>query len=401
MQHNAPNKKPANTQESAFSAQNGTFKRNIGIIAALALLILFAAMLLPANLFKTYNSIDTAGKFIEQFMTNVNDFSATLANTGTGGFYDITICRYVAAFIAGALLGTCGCVFQGTFRNPLASPSTLGVVSGALMGSVLFYLFLQPDLFDAATLTISQAMEVYGSLNPLAFAWAVYGRAICAIIGGLAVVGVALLLARFMGNGAAGNIVLVVIGQVFAISITSVVDTIRYYYEATGQLAIANQVAMADAAPFELITGFPQLAFTCIPLVAGLVALNLLRGKLNALSFSDEEARSMGVDVARFRTGIVVLCTVLIGICVAFCGPIVFVGFVSPHVARKVVGSDFRFLLPASMLIGSIFLTVVFFIVSQFDIDMQQGINLITSAVGCIAFLTVAFTSRGGAHAWR
>ncbi len=388
-------------EESSFKAQNAAFRRRVGLITILALTLLLAGMLLPAGMFKNYTSIDSFAKFLDQLLTNVRDFFAVLANTHTGGFYGMTICRYLAAFIAGALLGCCGAVFQGTFRNPLASPSTLGVVSGALAGSVIYYLALQPQLLDASAVSISQAMELYASLNPLEFAWAVYGRAICAIAGGMIVVGVALLVSRFVGSGATGNVVLVVIGQVFTITIASVVDTVRYYYEAGNDADIANQIAIAEAAPFQDVTSFPELIFVCLPLIAGMIALLLLRGRLNALSFTDDEAKSMGIDVARLRTGVIVLCTVLIGITVAFCGPIVFVGFVSPHVARRVVGSDFRFLLPASLLVGAIFLTVTFFTVSQFDIDMQQGVNLITSIIGCIVFIIVAATGKGGAHAWR
>lgn len=100
-------------QESSFKKQNAAFRRNVGIIAVLALAILLAGMLLPAGMFKSYSGIDGTTSFLDQLLANINDFFAVLANTHTGGFYSMTVCRYLAAFIAGALLGCCGAVFQG------------------------------------------------------------------------------------------------------------------------------------------------------------------------------------------------------------------------------------------------------------------------------------------------
>lgn len=144
-----------------------------------------------------------------------------------------------------------------------------------------------------------------------------------------------------------------------------------------------------------------DLALVAVPLIAGLVALLLLRNRMNVLSFTDEEARSFGVDVGRFRIVVVLICTAITGISVGCCGPIGLVGFVAPHVARRFVSTDFRHLLPASLLVGAIFLVVAENLTMQAEIGADQGVNLITTTLGCIVFLIVAFRSRGGTRAWR
>lgn len=384
-----------------YKKQLARFHRTIAIVGVAAVLILLAAILSPTGLFKNYSTIDTGVGFLDQLMTNVRDFTATLAGTGTGGFYVMTIGRYVTAFVAGAALGICGAVYQGSFRNPLASPSTLGVVSGCEMGAVVFFLALSPDLLASSVGNISQVADALAGMNPLEWVWAVYGRVICAVIGGLVVVGTALLCSRLMGSGNVSNVVLVVIGQVFTLVIASVVDTLRYYYTRSGNLDLANLIQIAESSPFDNVLNFTDMAIVCIPITFGVVLLLLFRSRLNALAFGDDEARALGVNVDALRCGVVVLCTVVTGIAVGFCGPVVFVGFVAPHVARRAVGSDFRFLVPVSMFVGAIFLTLALFVTNQFDIDLQQGVNLITSIIGCVVFLIVVFTNKGGTHAWR
>lgn len=391
----------AQEAEEGFKEQLSRFRRVVAIVGVAALLVLLAAILLPTGLFKNFSTIDGGVGFLDQLMTNVRDFFATIAGTGTGGFYVMTIGRYAIAFVAGAALGICGAVYQGSFCNPLASPSTLGVVSGCEMGAVVFFLALSPDLLASSVGNISQVSDALAGMNPLEWVWAVYGRVICAVLGGLVVVGTALACSRLMGSSNVSNVILVVIGQAFTLVIASVVDTLRYYYTRSGHLDLANLIQMAESSPFDNVLNFRDMAIVCIPIVVGIVILLLLRTRLNALSFGDVEARTLGINVNALRSGIVVLCTVVTGIAVGFCGPVVFVGFVAPHIARKAVGSDFRFLVPVSMFVGAIFLTAALFVTNQFDIDLQQGVNLITSIIGCIAFLIVVFTNKGGAHAWR
>lgn len=375
-------------------------RRRVAVLGLVSLVVLLVSVILPENMLADYSTIKDFPTFIDRVMRNVNFLFAVLTNAPTGGNYVVVICRYVAAFLMGAVLGTCGAIYQGSFRNPLASPSTLGVVSGCLLGSVVFYLFLYEGWLDVAYSSTATLLDLLEGLNPLEYFWVIYGRAICAILGGFAVVGIALIVAKVMGGAAMTGIVLVVVGQVFTMVADSAVDMVRYYLESTGQNLRATLVQLSEVAPFSTIVTFTDLAFVGVPLVVTLVALFLMRNRMNVLAFTDEEAHAMGVDAGRFRTLVVLLCTAATGIAVGFCGPVGFVGFVAPHVARRIVSPDFRYLLPASLFIGALFLVIAVQVTNQVAIGADQGVNLITTTLGCIVFLIVAFRNRGGAHAW-
>lgn len=383
------------------NSSDGGMGRRLAALGVASLFVLLAVMLLPSGLFQPSEEAMTLPRFLDRFMDNVRDFVAVFADSGAAGFYVGTACAYLAAFLAGGVLGMSGAVLQGSFHNPLASPSTLGVVSGCLMGAVVYLLLLHTDQLGGDVVSATQVLQELGQQGIVERFWLTYGRAICAVVGGCAVVVVALAVSRVMGNGALDNIILIVVGQVFALTVGSVCDTLRYFFEASGDYDRGELIQMAQAVPFDAFYGFGDLALFALPVALGAVVLLLLGPRLNLLSFSDEEAASMGVSIGRFRAGVVLLCTVLTGMVVAFCGPIVFVGFVCPHLARRVVGSNFAHLLPASLFTGAMFLCIVLFLEGQFDIDSYQGINLIASGAGCIAFLVIACRRKGGAYAWR
>ncbi|MDO4502823.1 MAG: iron ABC transporter permease [Coriobacteriia bacterium] len=387
-------------EEQEKKRQGMIGRRWVAGLAVFSLAVLCFAFIFPEGLMRESNTVTDFNAFTERVMANISNVVGAIANTHTSGNYALIMSRYLAAFVTGAVLGTCGAVYQGAFRNPLASPSTLGVVSGCLLGSVIFYLFLFEGWIQASLTSVSFITDALEDLNFLEYIWVVYGRSICAVLGGFAVVGTALMVSRALGGGALGSIVLVVIGQVFTLVADSVIDTVRYYLEATGEITRATLVQLAEASPFSVIMGFADLFMVCIPLFAGLIVLLALRNRMDVLSFTDEEARTLGVDVGRFRTVVVLLCTAVTGITVGFCGPIGFVGFVAPHIARRLVGSSFRYLLPASLFTGAIFLVVALCVVNQLDIAGGQGVNLVTTSLGCVVFLLIAFRNRGGARAW-
>lgn len=387
-------------QEAEERHEQSRGRRNVAILVAVSAVVLLVAWVLPEGMGRQSTDVTSLSVFLERLTANFGNLAAVFANTHTAGNYEMVVCRYAAAFVTGAVLGSCGAVYQTSFRNPLASPSTLGVVSGCLLGSVAFFLFLYDGWVQASLNSLTTALSMLDGLNPLQVFWVVYGRSVCAVLGGFAVVGIALAVARIMGGGSLNNIVLVVFGSVFALVADSFVDTVRYYLESSGQVERATLVQLAEGAPFANITNFANLAMVAVPLVAGLIVLLLMRTRMNVLGFSDEEAQSMGVDITRYRTGVVLLCTAITGISVGFCGPISFVGFLCPHIARRLVPVDMRYQLPASMFIGATFLTIALAATYQMDIGAFQGVNLITTSLGCVVFLIVAFRSRGGTRAW-
>ena len=388
--------------EEAAPKKDGVARKRVAVacMAVASVFVLGAVIVLPSGMFtEIFGSISLA-KIVEQITTNARDASYVLSGSGAAGMYSATVSRYFAAFVAGGALGVVGATFQGVFKNPLASPSTLGVISGGLFGAMAYYLFLRSDVLDVATISFSAIHQYYEGLSSLEYLWVVYGPSICALLGGLAVAGVALFVSRTVGSGALGNVMLVVVGQVFTLVLGTFTSTIRYYFEATGQVQRVTLVQEAQGTPFDLFLGLEDFAFFGIPTLVVVVVLIVLRNRITLLTLHDEEAQTMGVNPSRFRALVIVLCAAATGLVVGCVGPIAFVGFVCPHVARLLVGHDLRYLLPMSLFIGAIFLMVVLFVGTQFDIDMDMGLNLVSTIIGTVVFLLVAFRTKGGSHVW-
>ena len=135
------------------------------------------------------------------------------------------------------------------------------------------------------------------------------------------------------------------------------------------------------------------LPILLLPLLIGLVPLYLLRWRINLLSFSDEEASSMGVNTSRLRL-IIVLCATLITSCVVAVGGIIgWVGLVIPHIARMIVGTDYKYLFPASMLLGATYLLLVDDIARAAS-SLEIPIGILTAVIGAPFFLVLLHRTR-------
>jgi iron complex transport system permease protein len=144
---------------------------------------------------------------------------------------------------------------------------------------------------------------------------------------------------------------------------------------------------------FNDVTTGRTILLMAVPIVLCLALLLALRGKLELLGLG-EEAETMGVPVARYRNLTILLGTVLTAVVVAFCGRLGFLGFMIPLVGRKLVGPGLRKLLPVSLLIGSILLTVVFDV--AYICGLTDYLNLFTSSIGCTVMLVTLLCRKGG-----
>jgi iron complex transport system permease protein len=120
-----------------------------------------------------------------------------------------------------------------------------------------------------------------------------------------------------------------------------------------------------------------------------------LSRRMSLLAFDEDEARSMGISTTATRNLVVAVCTIMTALVVSFCGMIGFVGFMVPHIARKLVGPDFRYLLPACAVIGALLMCAVYY-VSELGIPfLSSGSSgMLTSIVGCASFLVIALRGR-------
>lgn len=261
--------------------------------------------------------------------------------------------RTLLAAIAGAGLALAGTLLQACVRNPLAEPYILGVSSGAGVGAVL-------------VITLGSASLAGAPLSVAAF------------IGALLATAAVFVVARQGGTLAPTRMVLsgVALGSLFS--------------AVTSYLTITTQAQDVFSILFFLLGSvaaatYAQLAFPAAALVAATVFALVNARALNALLVGDESATALGVGVDRLRTWLVVVASLLTGAVVAVSGGIGFVGLVVPHVARILVGSDHRRMLPVTVLGGAVFLVVA-------DLAARSGpaevpIGIVTAAVGAPFFL--------------
>jgi iron complex transport system permease protein len=129
-----------------------------------------------------------------------------------------------------------------------------------------------------------------------------------------------------------------------------------------------------------------NLAFAVVPMALGLIPLILLRWRINILTLSDDEARTLGVNVGFVRIAVIVCATLITAASVSVSGLIGWVGLVVPHLARRIVGNNYRHLMPASMLAGAIFLLIVDN-VSRNLLLTEIPIGILTAVVGAPFFI--------------
>jgi len=234
--------------------------------------------------------------------------------------------RVLAALAVGAALAGAGAAYQNLFKNPLVSPDILGVSAGCALGAGLAILF---------------GLSIV-AIQGLAFA------------GGIAAVALVLGVGTWVrGRDPILTLILtgVVVGSLFGAGIALV----KYLADPYNQLpAITFWLlgSFAGALPKDLAVALPVM-------LAGLVPLVLLRWRIDLLALSEDEARSLGLDVARLRIAVIGCATLVTASAVSVAGVIGWVGLVIPHAARLMVGAGFARVLPLSLALGAAFMLAV------------------------------------------
>lgn len=372
----------------------------LGIVCAV---IVFGGMLLPPQLFTGTGFsgfLSSPSVFIDLMGRRISSFLQFI--TGGSSDFEWQFCGFVLSAMMGAALGMCGSVYQGALRNPLAAPKTLGVMSGGALGAFLFY--LTPLATAGPTFISESAFSIqfadYGkwlaSLDPLSQLWINYGKALCSVAGCFLIVTIVVLVSAATGRGKLSNITVIVAGQIFAVGVSSVIMFYRNTYVASGNYEMADLLMQIENYALGGMYGVKDLAVVGIPLLICIIGVLLMRNKLTMLSFGDEEAQTMGVNVNRWRYIMIAVCTFMTGWAISFMGHVAFLGFISAHVARRIVGPDMRYLLPASLLVGASFITFFYLLTTVGLFFAPQGsVGMWTSVVGAAVFLVLALRQRG------
>jgi cobalamin transport system permease protein len=277
---------------------------------------------------------------------------------------EIRIPRVLFAFVAGSGLALCGMVFQAMFHNPLATPFTLGVASGASLGAA-----------------------IYVSLG-LSFTFlGINGTSFAAFSGALLAISIVYSISRFRQGFSTETLLLT--GVAISFFFSSLILFTQYLSNVTDSFRILRWL-MGELS----IIGYRDL-MQLLPFVTFCTAVILWLGReLNLLMAGDDIAISRGVAVKQIRYILFFTTSLCVGAIVALCGPIGFIGMMVPHICRLIVGTDHRWLTPATLMFGGGFLVVCDTISRLIIAPAEIPVGVITTLLGGPFFLWLLIRSR-------
>lgn len=301
-----------NGNAGARAAARATHRKNIRKLLVLTLLL--GLTFLAANV---YGAAEVAPRDIFNILFRNQD----------SGMYTVIIRqvrfpRNILACMVGASLSLAGAIMQGMMRNPMASPSVLGVTTGASTATYLMYIFFPASLSLVPMGAFAGALVT--TFLIFVFAWK----------GGLNPT-------RFILSGVALSSVLTAVNNILIIRYPNVLEGLSGFM--VGGLSARS---------------WPQVRMVTPYFLVGTVLALLYANKLNVIMMGDELATSLGVNVDRVRMALIAISSLLAASAVSVAGLISFVGLCVPHIMRLYIGSDYRYLMPASALGGALILTL-------------------------------------------
>ncbi|MDO4982751.1 MAG: iron ABC transporter permease [Eubacteriales bacterium] len=326
-----------------------------------AVVFLFAVTVLTALLCVSVGSVRVP---LSDILALAADALSGRAPTGASRsiILDLRLPRVLCTALTGACLSLSGAAMQGLLKNPLADGSTLGVASGASLGAVI---------------SIAFGFNVFG------------GTAMTAVVFAFA----SLLLILALASGIDSSLstdTIILIGVIFSMFVSGAMSVIVTV--APDRLRSITFWTMGSLSGCGY--GDALLLLTALLLCGG-VLLSCSDG-LNAFSIGEENARQIGVNVKAVRLKVLICASALIGVSVSVAGCIGFVGLVTPHIVRLLVGANNKRLLPGSVFGGGIFLMLCDLAGRTVAAPREIPIGVITSMIGAVIFIVIFCRSRRG-----
>ncbi len=324
--------------------------RNTYKIQFILLGILFAAVIL-LNL--SLGSVDIPFKAILKTLTGNEIANET---------WQIIILQYrlpktITAILVGSGLSICGLLMQTLFRNPLAGPFVLGISSGASLGVAV--LILGVSAFSG-----SMAGTIFSTI----------GLAAAASIGAFLVLSIVLLAAKKIKN----TMSILIIGLMFGSFTAAIISVLAYFSSAEN---LQQYVFWTFGSLGNL--GWNEISILSVLYIVSVFFLITIIKPLNSLLLGENYAISLGVNLKKTRTGILIVTGVLTGVITAFSGPIAFIGLAVPHLAKLIINtSNHKALLPAVAIIGAIVMLISDTIAQLPNSAYTLPINAVTSIFG-------------------
>lgn len=332
-----------------LSFQKAKIKNSFLIISLLILNILF--FLISISIGRYNIPFSTTFKIIIDRIFNLKlDIDKNLKIV----IFDIRLPRIIFVMFVGSILSQSGAAFQGLFNNPLVSPYILGISGGAGFGAALGILLFDNFFYVSFFAFIFSLLSVFFTI----------------------------LISR--GGREQSSISLVLSGFIVGSFFTSLLSFIKYYLDPFAKLPTIVFWLMGS---FNSV-GYKEMLLTLPIFISGSILLIILRWKLNILSLGDEEAIILGENPKKLRLIIIIICSILTAISVSISGIIGWVGLAVPHITRFLVGPDYRYLLPTSALIGSIYLLLIDNI-SRTLTASEIPVGIFTALIGAPIFVYI------------
>lgn len=274
--------------------------------------------------------------------------------------FKVRLPRIILALATGAGLACAGAAFQGLFSNPLATPDTLGVASGASFGAVL-------------------AMMLH---------WNLIGIQILALVFGLVACFITYQIGRIKGK--TSIIMIILSGMVVSSLFQALVSILKYMADPEDELPSITYWLMGSMSSVtykSLLLGLPFI-------IVGIVIIWVLKWRLNILSLNEDEAKSMGVNIKLIRILIIIASSLITASCVSMCGQIGWVGLLIPHVSRMLLGSNNRTVVPLSVSFGGVFMMIIDTFARSAS-SAEIPISILTAIIGAPIFISLLRKSKG------
>lgn len=287
--------------------------------------------------------------------------------------WDLRFRMVAAAILAGAALGIAGSVMQSILRNPLASPFTLGLSNAAAFGASLAIMFINgQSIMGSSSFFVAADSEFL--VTPCAFAFAMVAT------------GVMLLLVKVTGCTPE---TIVLAGTALSSIFSAGLAFLQYMANDASLAAIVNwQFGSLSRASWDQI-----VMILCVLAPISLYFFHK-RWDYNAMEAGEDVARGLGINVTATRYIGLTLAAVLTAVVVSFVGVIGFIGLVGPHMVKRLVGNDNRYVIPGSMAVGALVLLLSYIVGTYAFGGTVIPVGIITSAIGGPLFIWILVRGR-------
>ncbi|MCP8615305.1 FecCD family ABC transporter permease [Salirhabdus salicampi] len=330
---------------SQFNLQAGVSRKRQWITYAIGIMLLMLSLL----------SSISVGAYQIDFASVIASFFTDETTQGTLIIHDVRLPRAVIGMIIGMNLAIAGAIMQSITKNPLASPQIFGVNAGASLMIVIVAILLP---------NFSQS-------------WLIYFAFLGAAVGGFIVYSMA-------SYGGMTPVKLALAGITVHLFLTSIIEGMIIFHEHSTEdvlFWLAGSLSGRDWDHVQMI-----LPWTLI----GIIGAMFLSKSFTLLSLGDDVAKGLGQKIAFIRIASAIIVIILAGSSVAVAGPIGFIGLMIPHIARKLVGVDYRHVIPCSALLGAVLLVGADVLSRFISFPSESPVGIVTALIGGPFFLYLA-----------